>query len=661
MPRTIRSHRRARWVFGVALTSLVVGSFAWAPPAGAATITVNTFVDELDDPANGTCSLREAVVAANEDTATGGCPAGSGPDTIALAAGTYLLTIPDAGDDVGYADDLDVLDNDGDELDDGGITFQGAGMNATIIDGNGYVTDERVFHVREDDATFLDLTVRNGNGSRGAGIFAHTDGTVTVQRSSVHSNISSTNGGGITATQGATLNVIDSEVSNNTAPFSGFGGGIYVSEEGEELTIQNSTISDNMAFLAGGGITVLGGVPMLIENSIVSGNATRDSEGGGGGMFIQPPFLLVRTEGETQPPFSSLIIDSTVNENSSAGAGGGILIDCCGFTEIVESTISNNTAAFHGGGIFNAAAAGGETRMENVTVSSNSADQDGGGIYNGDGSDLYMNHTTVYRNEASTAGTGGGIFDDTAPPPPPRDDDEGTVHYENSIIAKNTYEDCGGSGVGPVSDGYNLLGDHSCDSSGPGDVEPVNSHLDPGLAPLRDNGDTESPHERTHELLPGSPAIDLVDGLEEDCPPPATDQRGLTRPTGGACDAGAYEVGSLEQAPGPDVGGEVVTKPALCRKQNPTILGTLGPDRLVGTNGPDIIQGLDARDVILGKGGDDIICGSLGNDLLKGQGGDDWTKGLRGDDTDRGGPGTDKCVRGPGEDEYFSCENIPNN
>jgi hypothetical protein len=50
---------------------------------------------------------------------------------------------------------------------------------------------------------------------------------------------------------------------------------------------------------------------------------------------------------------------------------------------------------------------------------------------------------------------------------------------------------------------------------------------------------------RTHALVTGSPAIDAInDGT---CPPPAKDQRGLTRPRDGndnggpACDSGAYE------------------------------------------------------------------------------------------------------------------------
>lgn len=55
------------------------------------TITVNTFADDL--AVNGNCTLREAIQSANTDSAVDACPAGSGADTIVLAAGTYTLTI----------------------------------------------------------------------------------------------------------------------------------------------------------------------------------------------------------------------------------------------------------------------------------------------------------------------------------------------------------------------------------------------------------------------------------------------------------------------------------------------------------------------------------------------------------------------------------------
>jgi CSLREA domain-containing protein len=58
-----------------------------AAPAGAATITVNTTADSSAD--DGSCTLREAVTAANTDTASGAavgeCPAGAGADNVAFS------------------------------------------------------------------------------------------------------------------------------------------------------------------------------------------------------------------------------------------------------------------------------------------------------------------------------------------------------------------------------------------------------------------------------------------------------------------------------------------------------------------------------------------------------------------------------------------------
>jgi hypothetical protein len=78
--------------------------------------------------------------------------------------------------------------------------------------------------------------------------------------------------------------------------------------------------------------------------------------------------------------------------------------------------------------------------------------------------------------------------------------------------------------------GYNLTDDDSCGFTEPTDLIVA----DAMLGPLQDNG---GPTE-THDLLPGSPAIDAG---SPDCPPPATDQRGVARPQGAACDIGAVE------------------------------------------------------------------------------------------------------------------------
>ena len=68
------------WFWRGSLITLLVAAGAWAglpsPIAWAATITVNTTTDELN--ADGDCSLREAIIAANTDAAIDACAAGSG-------------------------------------------------------------------------------------------------------------------------------------------------------------------------------------------------------------------------------------------------------------------------------------------------------------------------------------------------------------------------------------------------------------------------------------------------------------------------------------------------------------------------------------------------------------------------------------------------------
>ncbi len=69
----------------VGLVFLAAGTNLWA-----ATITVTSASGETGGP---DCTVRDAITAANTDTATGGCPAGSGADVIELPAGvTITLT-----------------------------------------------------------------------------------------------------------------------------------------------------------------------------------------------------------------------------------------------------------------------------------------------------------------------------------------------------------------------------------------------------------------------------------------------------------------------------------------------------------------------------------------------------------------------------------------
>jgi hypothetical protein len=114
----------------------------------------------------------------------------------------------------------------------------------------------------------------------------------------------------------------------------------------------------------------------------------------------------------------------------------------------------------------------------------------------------------------ATEGSGGGIW-------------SRSLTLANTIVADNVVDNCSDS---VESLGYNLTDDTSCALAEPTDLVVA----DAMLGPLQDNG---GPTE-THDLLPGSPAIDAG---SMDCPPPDTDQRGVARPQGAACDIGAVE------------------------------------------------------------------------------------------------------------------------
>jgi hypothetical protein len=108
----------------------------------------------------------------------------------------------------------------------------------------------------------------------------------------------------------------------------------------------------------------------------------------------------------------------------------------------------------------------------------------------------------------------------------------------NTIVANST---SGGncfnvfSGSPIIDGGYNIDDDGTCGfTPETGSLPNTNPLLDPDG--LQDNG---GPTE-TIALLPESPAVDLVG--QEACPPPQTDQRGVERPQGEACDSGAFEL-----------------------------------------------------------------------------------------------------------------------
>ncbi len=255
---------------GVPLILALAVALALASPAHAATITVNSTADvEADD---GQCTLREAITAANTDTASGSepgeCAAGSGGDEITfdLAPGEDTITL--GGTQLWITSNLKILGPGADRL--------------TVSGGN----SSRVFLLNSSRTVEISgLTITGGNPGRqnlGGGI--RNSGNMTVSESTVTGNQSELGGGGIY--NRGDLTVIQSTVSGNQASVFGNGAGIL---NGANLTVSESTVSGNHGSFFGGGISNEGGRPtlfgpteadMTVSRSTVSGNRS----GGGGGI-----------------------------------------------------------------------------------------------------------------------------------------------------------------------------------------------------------------------------------------------------------------------------------------------------------------------------------------------------------------------------------------
>jgi CSLREA domain-containing protein len=480
-----------------------------APQTGAP-ITVTATGDGVSD--DGLCTLREAVIAANTDAAVGGCPAGSGGDTIMFAATlarplTITLATAGADEDAALTGDLDIS---------GTLTIDGmtpgvtaaAASPAITVDGGAL---DRVFDILPGaHVTIQGVGVRNGLvavADAGGGL--RTRGELTLR----HAVLSANQGGGLRNAAGiATLT--DVTVTDNPGGF-----GITNVEQGA-LTLTDGALRGNQ-----------GGLQNQVANASLNRVEIVGNHDSG----------LVNI-GSTASRLT--VIATTVMSNSTTGSGGGLLNDGVGATATIDTTrFAFNTAAVGGGAIFNGGAlaitaslldhnqanagggidhAGGALTIANSTLSGNIASDNGGGLYNrGSATARFV---TFQTNTA--AGAGGNLFND-----------EGSLALGATILAHAAGDNCANSAGFINSSGYNVESADTCGLHAAGDL--VNA--DPFLGALQDN----SGPTLTHALRIDSPAIDRAPAGAVECGYTiARDQRGVTRPLGSGCDAGAYEATS---------------------------------------------------------------------------------------------------------------------
>jgi CSLREA domain-containing protein len=292
-----------------------------------------------------------------------------------------------------------------------------------------------------------------------------------------------------------------------TTVIDGLGLGRVLKLSGPDVAIEGVTITGGLAgpevgaeFVGdGGGILVIDSKKLSLNQATVAGNSATFNGGG----ISAPPEEMVST--------AVTIANSTISGNKVSGGvlegmGGGLYT--LGDVTIVNSTIAGNS-------------------VENAGLNL------GGGVLAGidpantAGTKATLLNSTIAGNSVAAGGVGGGFTIDN-----PTAGVATAFTATNTIVAGNragtAASDCGT--VVTVTSANNIGGDASCmflDAASKQNTNPL-------LAALGDNGGPTN----TMALTAGSPAIDA--GTNTGCP--ATDQRGVARPQGTACDIGAYEL-----------------------------------------------------------------------------------------------------------------------
>ncbi len=304
----------------------------------------------------------------------------------------------------------------------------------------------------------------------------------------------------------------------------------------------------------GGAISSAG--ELTLTSVTLTGNQARGFDRGtapGGAIFATGPLTIV---------------DSSIYGNESDNRGAAIEAD--GPTTVIrDTTVTANNAQLALGsdtlapaGTAAIYAAGGSLTISGSTIADNSGTAEGavgepavsGGLWVAAGTAVVTN-TTLSGNTVSdpdfpalideaVAGDGSTtLIDDTIAGTPGADSSRllrGVLTMQGSIVSSPSGPACvfieDVTSVTVHSLGHNAVSDASCALTGPGDLQSTDAQL----GPLAHNGGPTA----TRSPGLGSPVIDAVPiGTTELCDRTIpTDQRGVARPQGAACDIGAVEV-----------------------------------------------------------------------------------------------------------------------
>ena len=275
-----------------------------------------------------------------------------------------------------------------------------------------------------------DVTGQTGQGEGGA---YHNSGTMTV------------------GTQdGQAVNITGNSVTAGGDGYGGYGGAIWSGDgndpQGQPLEAQSSlTIYDNVTFgsntsdLAGGALSLNGGLKTVIHNNVkFNSNTATNSDSYGGAIYITT----------TRDEINLAIGNSIQFAQNTAGSGGAIYSNDAQIT-IGSGVIFNENKALSesGGAIYSwdsdeSDSSGAVTIGERAQFTSNEAAWSGGAIFNTDGK-VAVGQGAQFTSNKALDGNGGAIANNIS---------GGTVANTQLNIAGNTT--FSGNSVESTSDGY---------------------------------------------------------------------------------------------------------------------------------------------------------------------------------------------------------------
>ncbi len=370
----------------------------------------------------------------------------------------------------------------------------------------------------------------NSRGGSGGALYFGGTSALTIDNTTFNNNAGGDadsrggHGGAVYFDSNGDFNLTNSRFignqGGNASSFGGNAGALYIDSDGGTTTLDNNLFEANSG---GDGLSHCGGEPNIYF------------EGDEGSLIVSNNQILNNNGGEGSSPYrctyggalylygdaTDIIVENNTMSGNAASSGGAIYNESYDATlTLTGNTITNNTVTSDGGAIYESSN-NMQTRFSNNTISNNNA-YDGAGVYiDLSGGELSLVHNTIIDNnlyqDDRTSGIGSGLYIR-----------EGDVNVLNNIVVGN-------EGVDAVVDAATnvLRSSGNFDSDGSLDGATTVTTASLALTALRDNGgDT-----MTYGLQEGSVAIDAVT-CESDV---TTDQRGISRPQGTSCDAGAYE------------------------------------------------------------------------------------------------------------------------